>query len=226
MALARMSGSLSLGRVLLSRGGMMAPGVLAASRHVPAVREFSTSSVQLKAATTGVKSSKKSSKETDTFFGRGGGGTVQTILELKGRNFYKCRKDDTVFHAIEEMVRHNIGSLVVVEPHNKKIGSWKPIGIITERDYMEKGIVVGRASKETLVKDVMSSKGLISVQPSANLYRCMELMTDNHIRHIPVVSEDKVLLGMISIGDVVKELVKSQKKEMAEMASFVAGDMY
>eukprot|EP00188_Purpureofilum_apyrenoidigerum_P000622 Plantae.Rhodophyta-Purpureofilum_apyrenoidigerum.ctg12833.p1 GENE.Plantae.Rhodophyta-Purpureofilum_apyrenoidigerum.ctg12833~~Plantae.Rhodophyta-Purpureofilum_apyrenoidigerum.ctg12833.p1 ORF type:complete len:252 (-),score=51.56 Plantae.Rhodophyta-Purpureofilum_apyrenoidigerum.ctg12833:312-992(-) len=226
MALAQMSRSLRLGRTVLIRSGMLAPGAFATGRQVPALRELSSSAGRLKAATTEVKSSKKQlPKDKNTFFGKTGG-SVQNVLELKGKNFYKCRKDDTVYHAIEEMVRHNIGSLVVVEPHPKKVGRWSPVGIITERDYMEKGIVVGRASKETLVKDVMSRKGLISIEPSASLYQCMELMTDNHIRHLPVVGDDQVLIGMISIGDVVKELVQAQKKEIAEMASFVAGDMY
>mmetsp|Transcript_8998 Transcript_8998/g.39683 ORF Transcript_8998/g.39683 Transcript_8998/m.39683 type:complete len:215 (-) Transcript_8998:1372-2016(-) len=148
-------------------------------------------------------------------------GTVQDLLKSKGNKFYKCRKDDTVFHAIEEMVRHNIGSLVIVEPSGG--GKYKPVGIITERDYMEKGIVLGRHAKETLVQDIMSRKGLISVTPDAQLFDCMELMTQNHIRHIPVVDDTKSLIGMISIGDVVREMVTAHRKEMAEMSAYVAG---
>eukprot|EP00179_Madagascaria_erythrocladioides_P003346 CAMPEP_0198314768 /NCGR_PEP_ID=MMETSP1450-20131203/5284_1 /TAXON_ID=753684 ORGANISM="Madagascaria erythrocladiodes, Strain CCMP3234" /NCGR_SAMPLE_ID=MMETSP1450 /ASSEMBLY_ACC=CAM_ASM_001115 /LENGTH=194 /DNA_ID=CAMNT_0044017843 /DNA_START=160 /DNA_END=744 /DNA_ORIENTATION=- len=142
---------------------------------------------------------------------------VADLLAGKHGERYVCRESDLVYDAVKEMVSHNIGSLVVVEGDTQR-----PSGIVTERDYLEKVIVLGRSSKTTHVKDIMSTKGLVSVPPSANLASCMDLMTEKRIRHLPVV-ENGVLKGLISIGDVVKSLVESHKKVNDAMRSYIGG---
>ncbi|KAI0563708.1 Cystathionine beta-synthase [Gracilaria domingensis] len=117
------------------------------------------------------------------------------------------------------MVKHNIGSLIIVEGATKK-----PVGIVTETDYLNKVIVRGRSSKSTLVRDIMSTKEFTFVNPDATLSYCMELMTERRIRHIPVVEDDSnKVLGMVSIGDIVSELVAAHKRDADHMRSFISG---
>lgn len=146
-------------------------------------------------------------------------GTVRDVLNAKGEKFYFTRADALVYDAVKEMVKHNIGSLIIVEGSHKR-----PVGIMTERDYLEKVIVLGRSSKSTLVKDIMSTKKFTCVSPGATLHDCMALMKDRRIRHIPVVEKgsDK-LLGMVSVGDIVSELVAAHKRNMEHMTSFIQG---
>eukprot|EP00178_Gracilaria_changii_P006323 TRINITY_DN2088_c0_g1_i1.p2 TRINITY_DN2088_c0_g1~~TRINITY_DN2088_c0_g1_i1.p2 ORF type:complete len:190 (+),score=44.25 TRINITY_DN2088_c0_g1_i1:100-669(+) len=146
-------------------------------------------------------------------------GTVRDVLKTKGEKFFYTFGDSLVYDAVKEMVKHNIGSLIIVEGATKK-----PVGIVTETDYLNKVIVRGRSSKSTLVRDIMSTKEFTFVNPDATLSDCMQLMTERRIRHIPVVEEgtDKVL-GMVSIGDIVSELVAAHKRDAEHMRSFISG---
>ncbi|PXF42399.1 CBS domain-containing protein CBSX3, mitochondrial [Gracilariopsis chorda] len=146
-------------------------------------------------------------------------GTVRDVLKTKGEKFFYTFGDALVYDAVKEMVKHNIGSLIIVEGDDKK-----PVGIVTETDYLNKVIVRGRSSKSTLVRDIMSTKKFTFVNPDATLTECMELMTVRRIRHIPVVEEGShKVLGMVSIGDIVSELVAAHKREGEHMRSFISG---
>lgn len=148
-----------------------------------------------------------------------GFGTVRDVLKLKGEKYYWTRGDALVIDAVKKMVKHNIGSLIIVDGTERN-----PVGIVTETDYLEKVIVLGRSSSTTFVKDIMSTKEFTFVSPAATLNECMELMTERRIRHIPVVepSTHKVL-GMVSVGDIVSELVAAHKKNADHLQSFIAG---
>ena len=143
-------------------------------------------------------------------------GTARDVLDAKGEKYYSTRFDATVLEAVKKMVKYNIGSLIVMDDKGR------PVSMITERDYLEKVTVLGRSSRNTLVKDVMSSKEFTFVGPKQSLLETMEYMTSRKIRHVPVVDNEKVL-GMISIGDVVKELLEVHRKEAEHMQKYISG---
>ena len=124
--------------------------------------------------------------------------TVRNILQKKGYAVYSIGPDKSVYDALEELQLNNLGSLIVTE--NTKL-----IGVFTERDYARKVILKGRSSKETLVRDIMSSDP-IYVNPDNTIDECMKLMTDKFIRHLPVL-ENGSLIGIVSIGDLVKYII-------------------
>jgi CBS domain-containing protein len=115
------------------------------------------------------------------------------------------------------MVRHNIGSLIVVDENNKAES------MLSERDYLDKIVVLGRSSRTTRVEQIMSEKALISVHPDEKLVKVMELMTDKRVRHVPVIAQDGSTVGLVSIGDVVKEMTASFKRQGQHMESYLAG---
>lgn len=137
---------------------------------------------------------------------------VKEILNQKGRDIYSVKPNETVYDAIAKMAEHNIGALLVME--NKKLE-----GIISERDYRNKVILKGRTSKETPVKDIMTDK-VIRVNSSDTVNLCMQLMTQEKIRHLPVMENEQVV-GVISIGDVVKTVIASQKSEINSLRSYI-----
>lgn len=141
------------------------------------------------------------------------------MLKTKGEKYYYTRGDALVYDAVKDMVAHNIGSLIIIEgPANR------PVGIITEKDYLNKVIVKGRSSRTTLVREIMSTKAFTSVAPSATLHECMELMTERKIRHIPVVDPGSHKVhGMVSVGDIVSELVAAHRRNADHMRSFITG---
>ena len=130
-----------------------------------------------------------------------------------------CTTDDTVYDAVKSMTQNNVGALVVVKSDaNKAIA-----GIITERDYLRKIIVQGRSSKSTKVGDIMTEENkLITVTPDTKVLQAMQLMTDNRIRHIPVIDE-KGMIGMVSIGDVVRAVVREHRQEVERLNAFIQG---
>ena len=125
--------------------------------------------------------------------------TVRDILQIKGHVVYTVNPESSVYEALETLEAKNLGSLVVLE----ECGTLD--GIFTERDYARKVILKGRSSKETRVKDIMTESP-IYVSPDTKIEYCMQLMTDKHIRHLPVL-EDNELIGLISIGDLVKYII-------------------
>ncbi|CAK9871648.1 unnamed protein product [Sphagnum jensenii] len=149
--------------------------------------------------------------------------TIADILKEKGQkadgSWLWCTVDETVYDAVKHMTSHNVGALLVVKPGEAKALA----GIITERDYLRKIIVQGRSSKTTKVGDIMTEENkLITVSPDTKVLRAMELMTDNRIRHIPVV-ENKEMKGMVSIGDVVRAVVDEHREELQRLSSFIQG---
>lgn len=139
---------------------------------------------------------------------------VSDILEDKGREVLQIEADATVFEAVERMVEANVGSLLVSD-------GGQHVGIITERDYLRR-VALGRRDDETTpVRDVMSSP-LVVVTPDTSLDECMAVMTDRRIRHVPVVDEGAVV-GIVSIGDVVKFTSRQQSFELKYLTDFISG---
>lgn len=138
---------------------------------------------------------------------------VKDILDKKGTDIYSVSKNESVLDAISKMAELNIGALVVMDGQTL-------VGIISERDYRNKVILKGRRSKDTLVSQIMVDQ-VICVQPSDNINLCMQLMTNKKIRHLPVL-DDGSLTGVISIGDVVKAVIASQKNEIDSLRNYIA----
>jgi len=129
---------------------------------------------------------------------------IRQLLDDKGSDVWAIDPDDSVFNAITEMSNKDIGGLLVLEGDNI-------VGIITERDYTRNVILKGKTSLETPVRDVMTAK-VICATPAQTIFDCLQIMTDNRIRHLPVVDDDR-LVGMVSIGDLVKQIINDQKNE-------------
>lgn len=128
--------------------------------------------------------------------------TVRDILKKKGSDAYSISPQATVYEALQVMADKNIGAVLVIE-------NGKLVGIFSERDYARKVILKGKASKETLVSDLMT-RNILYVSPDKNVEDCMFLMTTKHVRHLPVMEGDR-LEGIISINDVVKIIISEQK---------------
>ncbi|KAF8409978.1 hypothetical protein HHK36_002498 [Tetracentron sinense] len=146
---------------------------------------------------------------------------LMTKEEEKIGSWLWCCTNDTVYDAMKHMAQNNVGSLVVVKPGEQKLIA----GIITERDYLRKIIAPGRSSKSTRVGDIMTEENkLITVTSDTNILQAMQLMTENHIRHVPVI--DGKIVGMISIVDVVRAVVEQQSEEVKRLNEFIKGDYY
>ena len=140
--------------------------------------------------------------------------TVRNILQKKGNAVYSISPDSSVYDALEELEEKNLGALIVLE--NRKL-----IGVFTERDYARKVILKGRSSKETLVRDIMSGSPVF-VDPDKTLDDCMQLMTDKFIRHLPVL-ENGELIGVISIGDIVKYIIYDKDFIIENLEHYITG---
>lgn len=143
--------------------------------------------------------------------------SVRDILKNKTKELQSIAPTATVFDALKKMSEHEIGALVVME--NNKV-----VGIISERDYARKIILQGKTSKETLVKEVMSST-LFSVTPDAKVEDVMVLMTGKHVRHLPVFEKDK-FIGIISIGDVVKMIISDKNFLINQLSEYIGGKYF
>lgn len=140
--------------------------------------------------------------------------TVRQLLQAKGSMVHVISADATVFEALERMAAYDVGALMVTNGNQL-------LGIFSERDYARKIILMGRISKDTLVGEVMTDD-LITINPDATVADCMNLMTGNRIRHLPVIEEGQ-LVGVISIGDVVKAIMTQQEFMIAELESYITG---
>ncbi len=140
---------------------------------------------------------------------------VSVILKQKGDWVVTIEPDATVFATIARMVEKNVGAIVVGEGGEIR-------GIFTERDYLRRIALEGRSSKTCLVCDAMTSE-LITVAPEATVEECLELMTENKIRHIPVL-RDGELAGLISIGDCVRQGLEEARNKAEDLQRFVSGD--
>lgn len=130
---------------------------------------------------------------------------------------YSITQDNTVFEALELMAEKNIGAVLVLE--NNAL-----IGIFSERDYARKVILQGRGSRDTLIRDVMTSK-VITVETEDKIEDCMQIMSDKHIRHLPV-NQQGVLVGIISINDIVSAIIREQKDHIKSLESYISGNPY
>lgn len=140
--------------------------------------------------------------------------TVRQLLQTKGNRVHAISPEATVFEALERMAAYDVGALMVMRGDQL-------VGIFSERDYARKIILMGRISKDTLVGEVMTDT-LITVTPDTTLAECMNLMTVNRVRHLPVLEGGR-LVGVVSIGDVVKAIMTEQEFMIAELESYITG---
>lgn len=140
--------------------------------------------------------------------------TVQQLIESKGGEIYSIRPDAPVLDAIRQMAERGVGALLVMQGEQLA-------GIISERDYARKVILKGRSSAETRVVEVMT-EDLHTVAPDRTVHGCMKVMTDHRIRHLPVV-ENGAVLGVVSIGDLVKAVIEDQQAEIAQLQAYITG---
>jgi CBS domain-containing protein len=137
---------------------------------------------------------------------------VRQLLERKPAALFSVEPETPVLEAIRAMAEHGVGALLVMTDR-------RLVGIVSERDYARKVILLGRASADTPVADIMSTP-VITVQPHDTVQKCMQLMTDRHVRHLPVTDGDKVL-GMVSIGDLVKAVIAEQQQHIEQLESYI-----
>ena len=140
--------------------------------------------------------------------------TVKDMLKSKKNEVWFVAPTATVFDALKIMGEKEIGALMVMD-------AGKVVGIISERDYARKVILKGKASKDTLVKEIMTSN-MFSVKPENTVEECMVLITGKHIRHLPVFDKDK-FVGIVSVGDVVKSLISEQEKLIEQLSDYISG---
>jgi CBS domain-containing protein len=140
--------------------------------------------------------------------------TVKHILQQKGRTLWTIDPDATVFDALAKMAEKDVGSLVVVD-------RGKLIGIITERHYSRKVILMGKTSPTTLVREIME-RNVVHVRPDQPVELCMALMTERRVRHLPVLEGDRVI-GIVSIGDLLKSIISKQKFVIDELEHYIHG---
>jgi CBS domain-containing protein len=140
--------------------------------------------------------------------------TVRDVLKAKGGIVFTAEPDDTVYNALTIMAEQNIGALVVRE-------AARVVGIFSERDYARQVVLKGKASKDTPIRDVMTAR-VVFVRPEQNIEECMALMTDKHVRHLPVLDGD-TLVGLVSIGDVVKAVISEKEFLIAQLEHYISG---
>lgn len=141
--------------------------------------------------------------------------TIHHVLAQKGREVHKVHPDAPVFEALRLMAEHNVGGLVVSDGANL-------VGIVTERDYARKVILKGRTSPETPVREIMST-AVICARLDQTVEECMAIMTARAVRHLPVL-EHKKLVGIVSIGDLVKSLLDDKQFIIEQLEHYIQGD--
>ncbi|MGD0744465.1 MAG: CBS domain-containing protein [Verrucomicrobiota bacterium] len=139
---------------------------------------------------------------------------ISTLLHHKTAELWSIAPEATVFEAIKLMAEKNIGSLLV-------LSDGKLLGVFTERDYSRKIALQGKSSKETHVREIISNR-VVSVTPHHSIEDCMKLMTENRVRHLPVMEGEKVV-GLVSIGDLVNWIISAQNAAIAQMEQYIAG---
>ena len=140
--------------------------------------------------------------------------TARSLLQAKGNAVWTIAPDASVYEALRVMADKNVGALLVLEGDELA-------GVISERDYARKVALRGKTAHNTFVRDIMTT-GVVSVRPDQTVEECMALMTDKHIRHLPVVADGR-LMGIISIGDVVKSIITEQGFMIEQLTSYIVG---
>jgi CBS domain-containing protein len=140
--------------------------------------------------------------------------TVREVLQKKRRDVWSVSPDATVYEAIELMAEKRVGALLVLE-------QTKLVGIISERDYARKVILKGRSSKETPVREIMTTP-VIFVEPQYSVDECMKIITEHRIRHLPVL-DGEIVVGIVSIGDVVNWIISAQNHTIEQLQNYVTG---
>lgn len=143
--------------------------------------------------------------------------TVGEMLRIKGHDVWSIAPDATVYDALKLMADKNVGAVLVMD-------AGRLVGILSERDYARKIILRGRSSKETMVQEVMAAR-VVYVRPGQTAEECMALMTDKRIRHLPVLEDERVV-GVISIGDVVKSIISQQEFIIEQLEHYISGTLY
>ncbi len=140
--------------------------------------------------------------------------TVDQLITEKGRAVHTVSESDTVFEAASKMVAMDVGSVVVLR-------DGRPCGILTERDYLRRIALEERSPKSVIVREVMSPQ-LVYVHPDTDVVTCMALMTDKHMRHLPVL-EGTTMVGLISIGDIVQHIARERDSTIGELTHYIQG---
>jgi CBS domain-containing protein len=143
-------------------------------------------------------------------------GTVRDILQNKGGEVWTTTPQNTVYEAIRLMGEKNIGALIAVE-------DGQVVGVLSERDYSRKVVLQGRTSRDTLVGEILS-RPAVTVRRKDSIEKCMQLMTGQRIRHLPVVTEDNRPVGLVSIGDLVNWVMRSQQHTILQLQGYITGD--
>ena len=139
--------------------------------------------------------------------------SIRQILQGKGHDIWSIGPELSVYDAIAMMAREEVGALVVLDGETL-------VGVLSERDYARKVVLQGRSSRDTKIKDIMTTR-VVFVRPDQSVEDCMALMTDKRIRHLPVMDGDK-LLGVISIGDLVKSIIEEQQHVIEQLEQYIS----
>jgi CBS domain-containing protein len=141
-------------------------------------------------------------------------GTIDEILQHKSPELWTIAPDATVFDAIHLMADRNIGALLVMSGQ-------RLVGVVSERDYTRKVAIKGKSSRETMVREIVSSP-VIAATPAHTVEECMRLMTEHRVRHLPVLDGDQVI-GILSIGDLVNWIISTQSVTITQLESYISG---
>jgi len=139
--------------------------------------------------------------------------SLEQLLALKPHRLISVEAGETVLHALHLLATFDIGALLVMDGN-------RPVGIFSERDYARKVVLLGRASATTQVREVMSDR-LLTVPLTETVEACMEIMTEQHVRHLPVLAADGSVAGFLSIGDLVKEVISEQKFVIGQLEDYI-----
>ncbi len=140
--------------------------------------------------------------------------TVADLLRFKGHDVWAVAPDATVYDALKLMAEKNVGAVLVLDGDHV-------VGILSERDYARKVVLRGKSSRETPAREIMTPR-VLYVHPNQSIEECMALMTDKHIRHLPVLENGR-LVGVISIGDVVRAIISEQEFTIAQLENYITG---